>query len=97
MKEYALNEEIGFGSLDFEWIVYDYEECHYDGHGEAVALGKDGKLYFHDMGHCSCFGPFDEFPNGGSMSVEDFLLQGEVVTDTTKDNVRQKVEELLKV
>jgi hypothetical protein len=46
-------------SFEYEWLVYDYGIGDYCGNGTAVALSKDGKLYMADLGHCSCYGPFD--------------------------------------
>ncbi len=54
--------------LGAEWLVYYYEYGNYDGSGFAVwKVGK--KLYYHDMGHCSCYGPTDEMEN--RMPVDD--------------------------
>lgn len=80
---------------DYYFLVTDYEEGYYDGNGEAIAFGKDGKLYFSNLGHCSCYGPLDEFPNGGSLSVEEFIEQGSSVLDETSDPLRSKVLSLL--
>lgn len=42
-----------------EWAVYDYEIGHYDGSGFMI-WRKNKKYYYHDMGHCSCYGPTEE-------------------------------------
>ena len=69
----------------------------YDGSGEAVAMGEDGKLYFHNLGHCSCYGAVEsgDFPNGGSCSIEDFKASASDVLDRTSEAIREKANELL--
>lgn len=55
---------------DLEWLVVFYECWSYEGDGEAVGY-LDGKLYFQNLGHCSCYGPTD----GGFSdvhSIEEF-------------------------
>ncbi len=54
-----LNDECGIDSAAFRWVVVDYTEEGYSGSGEAVGLGKDGKLYVLGLSHCSCDGPGD--------------------------------------
>lgn len=83
----------------FEWLVYSYDFWgQYEGDGEAVALGKDGLLYVHDMSHCSCYGPMDQFGNKGTMTVEEFLREKDDVHDyQARDEVESKVRMLLDV
>lgn len=79
------------------WLVYWYEIGDYCGDGEAVSLKEDGRLYFANLGHCSCYGPGD----GGfseSCSVEDFLKGLENVHGYIgHKEVEKKVLELLGV
>lgn len=82
----------------FVWMVVWYERLEYEGNGEAVALGYDGMLYFKGLGHCSCYGPFDQEYGGfeESISVEDYLKSDSIHdTDTQNSKVRDKVIELL--
>jgi hypothetical protein len=80
---------------DYIWIVEWYEDVGYDGNGEAVALGKDEKLYFANLGHCSWNGPYEEGFSGG-VSVEEFKKsRNDVLGYNQKDEVTQKVLELL--
>ncbi len=41
-----------------EFIVYYYGHEDYSGYGMAL-LYKDNKWFVHDMGHCSCYGPYE--------------------------------------
>lgn len=43
-----------------ESVIYAYHDDGYSGYGFAfIKINK--KFYFHDMGHCSCYGAFEEF------------------------------------
>ena len=80
----------------YVWFVYWYENGGYDGHGEAVALREDGTLDLHDLGHCSCYGPLEEWPSTVAMSPEEYVRPKDSVWDyESKDAVFQKVSELL--
>jgi hypothetical protein len=81
----------------YVWFVYFYEEGSYEGSGEAVALREDGTLDLHNLGHCSCYGPMEEWPSTVAMSVEEFVRPKDSIWDyEAKDAVFQKVQELLK-
>lgn len=41
-------------------IVYSYENGGYDGNGLAVYLDTNGDYHLDELGHCSCYGPFDD-------------------------------------
>jgi len=57
----VLNEEAyGAEELETDFLIYNHTCESYEGYGMALAQ-KNGKWYVHDMGHCSCYGPFDEF------------------------------------
>ena len=57
--------------LGADWLVYYYEAGDYEGSGFAVWKVKD-KFYYHDMGHCSCYGPTEEMENTMPMDrIED--------------------------
>lgn len=93
---------VGPDELDYEdsnavWIVYHYEGGMYDGSGEAVALGLDGKLRIIGLGHCSCYGPFDEGISAGDIvEVEEFLKENDSVHGyVSYDSLENKVRELL--
>ena len=100
MKVYCVGDELNEfdeGNEEFVWLVYDYEGGSWEGSGEAVALGKDGLLYSWNLGHCSCYGPADEWPDGADKeTIEQFVKAGESVLDDHKDAVRLKVESLLR-
>jgi len=44
---------------DADVLAYEYHEGIYDGSGNAI-YRIAGKWYHHNMGHCSCYGPFEE-------------------------------------
>ncbi len=82
----------------FEWVVYWYEDGGYDGSGNAVGYNKDDQcLYSYDMGHCSCYGPFDSWgSNQTKVTVEEFFRDKDCIFDPDyKDEVVKKVAELL--
>jgi hypothetical protein len=48
-----------YGALkEFEYVVYDYGTGSYEGDGVAI-IKQDGKFYQQNLGHCSCYGPWD--------------------------------------
>jgi len=80
----------------FEWLVYSYENYGYEGGGDAVALGKDGSLYYSSLSHCSCYGPTESWPDK-KMSIEEFLRDKDNVHDYHfMEEVDKKVRALLK-
>lgn len=93
-QEYDLRE---VKEDDYQWIVYWYEYESYEGQGEAVALRKDGTIVVKDLGHCSCYGPMDEWETGcSSFSKNEFLAKRESVHDYyNREEVMAKVLELL--
>lgn len=78
-----------FATLD--WLVYCYEQGSYDGSGEAVGY-INGKLYCTSLGHCSCYGPWDNAID--EYSVVDFWT--DVKCPISDQFILDKVEELLK-
>ena len=81
----------------FEWFVYWYENGYYDGSGNALALCKDGLLYYKDLSHCSCYGPMEGWATGSmKYTVEQFFEDTNSIFDwTVRDEVKAKVIELL--
>lgn len=94
-EEYDLKNLVGDGS-GYRWLVYWYESGYYDGGGEAIAFGEDGKLHYANLGHCSCYGPGD----GGfsdTFAVMDILKEeDEVRSRFERTEVEKKVLYLLK-
>ncbi len=79
----------------FEWFVFWYEDGGYDGSGYAVALGQDGLLYCANLGHCSCYGPMESWPDR-KMTVEEFLRPKDGVLDYwVKEEVDKRVRSLV--
>jgi hypothetical protein len=98
MEVYDVGPDCAYGNEyddDYIWIVEWYENGGYDGSGEAVALGKDGLLYFANLGHCSCYGPYEDGFSGG-ITVEEYLkTRNDVLGYNQDDLVSKKVLELL--
>jgi hypothetical protein len=81
-----------FGAAEgHEWVVYDYEYGDYDGSGWAVSF-SDGKYYLHNLGHCSCYGPFDE--SGEEVKLDDIISDDLHTTQSLPSSLVQKVREL---
>ena len=59
MIKIVLNEEAYDDDLDVDFLIYYYVDEGYEGYGNALFY-KDGNWYTHYLGHCSCYGPFEE-------------------------------------
>lgn len=104
MEIYQLKDEAYDVPTDgFDWLVYEYESDYYEGSGKAVAY-KDGEIYVKELGHCSCYGPFDvagrdDYYSGSpwdKFSIDDFFKARESIHDIDiTDVVMEKVKELL--
>lgn len=58
---------------DIQLIVYRYEEGFYDGEGQLACYSTEKQMFWlYDMGHCSCFGPYDNYLTLGLS--EDFQI-----------------------
>lgn len=64
MKIIVLNDtaydEDKLEEFGIQFAIYYYENEGYEGLGTCLAY-KDTKWYTCDLGHCSCYGPFEEF------------------------------------
>lgn len=78
------------------WMVYWYEMDFYKGQGEAVLLGKDGRLYVRNLGHYSNGGPLDDWEDDRSvMTIEELLRKKDNIHDfDCKDAVKDMVRSL---
>lgn len=82
----------------FEWLVYWYEDGGYDGNGECVGYNKeDGMLYTKNLGHCSCYGPFDGWGTDCTkVTPEEFFRDKDSIFDPDNmDVIKKKVAELI--
>lgn len=98
MEVYCVGQdELDFTEDDrYEWVVYEYTEDWYEGYGEAVALRKDGLLCIFNLGHCSCYGPLDEWPNPGEVqTVQDYIRPIESAIDERSNPIVEKIRELV--
>ena len=74
--------------VGIEEVWYWYMTGNYCGAGQMILLGKDGKYYIHDMGHCSCYGPTDEIETlGGIESLAELKM-----TDEADDEIAPLVK-----
>lgn len=84
-----------------EWVVYWYQSGDYDGDGDAVARYADGTYRTAGLGHCSCYGPWDDWGSaawGRSTSLVEILKPPEnVLHPDFKPEIRAKVAELVAV
>ncbi len=63
-----------FKNLGVTKLAYWYERGSYDGHGFAIfSIGR--KTYYHEMGHCSCYGPLEGLENAVKMPVTKAQLK----------------------
>jgi hypothetical protein len=47
------------GIFEEVWYYYTYRD--WEGSGNLLAIDKAGNYYLHNMGHCSCNGPVENF------------------------------------
>ncbi len=78
--------DINFIQPQPDWIAGYYETGCYDGMGYALVRSPEGKYTLTNLGHCSCYGPFDSFAYEG-LTLDDVLqkldkdLNGDPITD----------------
>lgn len=81
----------------YKWIVYHYENHGYDGTGELAAMdAANGLIATYCLGHCSCYGPLDEFQSlSGSVAVADYVrVNDHAYYRDAMEPIRNKVAEL---
>lgn len=72
------DEDIGLSERDKETLVSMgvvqvigwYCSGHYEGSGEALVVFNDGTLSLQNLGHCSCYGPWDDLEDIKGRSLE---------------------------
>lgn len=109
MKLHDLNESIGDYSIqrllsnkpiDVEveelWTAYGTDG--YDGYGFAVYRDSNGDWHQDDLGHCSCYGPFDAGWNGIRYTKDEVIdiLEGEANRDHCASHLAKKLLEEIK-
>lgn len=72
--EDELNSEYDLGHLpkNTEWAVYSYRASDYGGDG-IIVTKVDSKFYMCGLGHCSCYGPMEDFGLEGDGTLENVL------------------------
>lgn len=68
MKVIELEEGV---EVDTLWTAYEVGD--YSGCGYAVYLDTNGDWHCDDLGHCSCYGPFDGGWNGITYTKEEVI------------------------
>lgn len=109
MKLHELGESVGDRSItrlyetspigiDVEELWTAYEAGDYEGHGYAVYRDSNGDWHHDDLGHCSCYGPFDEGWNGIKYTKEQVIeiLEREVNADHSDSHLAKKLLEEIK-
>ena len=87
----VLGEELGIPMMDdTKWIAYYYQYGSYEGNGEAYCEAG-GKFYEASLGHCSCYGPFDE-NEGTSWQETD---RATIVMSCWGDGLRKQFREFI--
>ena len=59
-------------------VVTNYEIGDYCGSGDAL-LYRDGMIEYYNLGHCSCYGPFENGPEF-VIGLDNFRDQNEVAS-----------------
>ncbi len=82
---------------EYKWIVVYYLHYGPEGEGELLALGMDGVLTFKALGHCSCFGPLDDWDyQCEKITIEEFLRPKDSIHDLSfRKELEEKVRSLL--
>ena len=90
--------------LEFDLMVYGYENGGYDGSGFA-AFKKGEQWFYQELGHCSCNGPLENVETSANMlvSLEQVIALAEdgysdsskKVTQYLKKNFVDKVDEVI--
>lgn len=57
-----------------EWCVYWYEDGGYDGNGIAY-MCNNGKIYHKGLGHCSCYGAWDNNDDWCEIDSSELRMQ----------------------
>lgn len=80
-----------------KWIVYEYIPEDWEGSGEAYAYA-DGKYWYTSLGHCSCYGPWDENDYGDPKEWEEIgnLKQLKIYTNQT-GKIWDKIKEIKRI
>ncbi|MFA5572276.1 MAG: hypothetical protein WDA42_04150 [Candidatus Bathyarchaeia archaeon] len=80
---------------DIRWIVYWYESYGYDGLGQAVILWLDDSVTIQDLGHCSCYGPFESMGKDNT-TLADILRKNDNIHDLNiREDIMLKIRKLL--
>lgn len=99
MKEVHLQDDpyVGGGLKDCKLVVTRYESGYYEGSGEALVLTDDDRVVYGDLGHCSCYGSFENFLEGGGVPLAEFLADNESVLDSWSDELDKRFREELEL
>lgn len=86
MDEYDLREvaELNIKTL---WIEYNYG--YYEGIGYLIAKDYDGKFFFKDLSHCSCYGPYDDMAAAMKEKYATFPALLEKCTREVADSLKR--------
>ena len=75
-----LHDEPSFAGKDYavvDWAIHWYEDDGVGGSGVIVGRLRDGTYFEDNLGHCSCYGPLEDFPTAATeeriMDIAGFL------------------------
>jgi hypothetical protein len=97
MNIYTVGNSIEFDKYGLEEIpehdvfVYYYETAPYEGSGFAAWKNGD-KFGYHDLGHCSCYGPLDHIDSRAIYTLDELVM----IADGYSYNKGPEVVALLK-
>ena len=68
-------EDIMSNQDKIKWLAFHYTQESYEGSGQMLVALTDGTFCFHDMSHCSCYGPMEKFDISQPFYTRDELSQ----------------------
>jgi len=91
----------GKNPTEVEFVVYWYEAGSYEGSGTAYLKDTEGNWWTKNLGHCSCYGPWDSDGNGwNAISYEEMMnvyLSNESYNLGESKSIRDKILELTRI
>ena len=77
---------------EYSLIVYWYGCGNWEGAGQAIVRHKNGFWSLHDLGHCSCYNPEENFE--GHCSLYESL---EELNNSCSEDLKEDIKELIEL
>jgi len=78
--------------IGFVFLTDNYNEGCYEGEGHILACFGEDDWHYHNCGHCSCYGPIDDFePKVGTGEPLEKLIA------SFSDDLKKECEDIIKV